>query len=114
MADKKKDKPTVKKTSVKKAKPVEPNEEKTPSQELPKTDMLEENYPGIRKQIKKYRDAKLPSCPHCGSVYTAVVKPGVIGRSISIAASTNKMKLVLNKTPEMGNYFCNQCKKYFD
>jgi len=31
MADKKKDKPTVKKPSAKKAKPVEPNEEKTPS-----------------------------------------------------------------------------------
>ena len=74
----------------------------------------EERYPGITEQIQRYSEAELPSCPHCKSDDTAIVRAGVIGRSITIAGSTRKLKLVLNKTDEMGTYFCNECKKYFD
>jgi hypothetical protein len=90
------------------AKPVKPSDNKA------RAIKMEENYPGITEQIQGYKEAELPSCPHCGSEQTAVVKPGVIGRSITIAASTTKVKLVLNKTAEMGTYFCNICHKYFD
>ena len=75
---------------------------------------IEENYPGVTEQIRRYEEAKLPTCPHCKSDDTAIVRAGVIGRSITIAASTRKLKLVLNKTAEMGTYFCNDCERYFD
>jgi len=61
-------KPAVRKTSVKKIKPSELNKEGsllgggTKTQEV----NLEENYPGITEQIRRYAEAELPSCPHCG------------------------------------------------
>jgi len=65
---------------------------------------MEEQYPGITEQIDRFKKAQLPSCPHCGSADTASVQVGVIGRTITIAASTRKIKLVLNRTHEMGKY----------
>lgn len=75
---------------------------------------IEEAYPDITKQIRQFEEADLPPCLHCKSDDTAIVRAGVIGRSITIAASTRKLKLVPNKTEDMGTYFCNECKKYFD
>jgi hypothetical protein len=75
---------------------------------------IEDNYPGVTNQIRQFEAEELPICPHCESDDTAVVRAGVIGRSITIAASTRKLKLVPNKTADMGTYFCYACKKYFD
>lgn len=71
------------------------------------------SYPGIKEQILRFEEADLPACPHCGSTDTAKVQVGVIGRTISIAVSTTKVKLVGNG-PKPGRWFCNACKKFFD
>jgi len=68
---------------------------------------IEETYPGVSEQIERYKNTKLPTCPHCGSDDTAIVRAGLIGKLITFAASTRKIKLVLNKTAEMGDYYCN-------
>lgn len=75
---------------------------------------VEERYPGITEQIRHFEEMVLPACPHCGSADTASVQVGFIGRTIHIAASTRKFKLVLNMKDGMGKYFCNQCRRYFD
>ena len=74
----------------------------------------EERYPGITEQLRQFEKAELPSCPHCGSDDTASVQVGIIGRTIWLAASTKKFKLVPNMVDKQGNYFCNECKKFFD
>lgn len=76
-------------------------------------DELEKQHSGVVEQIMRFENAQLPSCPHCNSNDTADVQVGVIGRTISIAAATTKFKLIPN-APKLGNYFCNQCEKYFD
>ena len=75
---------------------------------------VEEQYPGITEQMKLFQEAELPSCPHCGSENTASVQVGIIGRTIKLAASTSKFKLVQNMENKLGEYFCNECRKYFD
>ena len=75
---------------------------------------LEENYPDITEQIRRFAEADLPSCPHCGSEDTASVQVGMVGRAITIAASTTKVKLVPNAKDKLGIYFCNECGKYFN
>src|SRR6185503_8822943 len=109
-------KPAVRKPPAKKAKPPEPKEEKSVVGHgiNAKEVNLEENYPGITEQIRRYAEAELPSCPHCGSEDTASVEVGMVGRAITIAASTTKVKLVPNAKDKLGIYFCNECKKYFN
>lgn len=75
---------------------------------------IEDNYPDITEQIRRFAEAELPSCPHCGSENTASVQVGMVGRAITIAASTPKVKLVPNAKDKLGIYFCNACKKYFN
>jgi hypothetical protein len=75
---------------------------------------IEDNYPDITEQIRRFVEAELPSCPHCGSDDTASVQVGMVGRAITIAASTKKVKLVPNAKDKLGIYFCNECKKYFN
>jgi len=75
---------------------------------------IEDNYPDITEQIRRFAEAELPSCPHCGSANTASVQVGAVGRAITIAASTPKVKLVPNAKDKLGIYFCNNCKKYFN
>jgi hypothetical protein len=75
---------------------------------------IEDNYPDITEQIRRFAEAELPSCPHCGSENTASVQVGAVGRAITIAASTPKVKLVPNAKDKLGIYFCNNCKKYFN
>jgi hypothetical protein len=109
-------KSAVRKPSIKKTAPTESNKEEsllrggTKSQEV----NLEENHPGITEQIRRYAEAELPSCPHCGSDDTASVQVGMVGRAVTIAASTTKVKLVPNAKDKLGLYFCNACKKYFN
>jgi hypothetical protein len=74
---------------------------------------MEYQYEGIIEQIYTYEQAKIPTCLICGSSDTARVIPGVIGRTISIAAATSKVKLLLNQS-DSEIYFCNQCGSFFD
>ena len=69
---------------------------------------MEQQYPGIRKQIESYERAELPPCTHCGSTDTAQVITGVIGRTICLAGGTTKVKLVPNRN-QTGNYYCHEC-----
>ena len=73
-----------------------------------------EAYPGVEEQLRRFKEAELPSCPHCGSSDTASVQVGVIGRTIYLAAMTKKFRLVPNMTDKLGKFFCNNCGKYFD
>jgi len=81
---------------------------------LQQPENMEDSYPDITEQIRRFAEAELPSCPHCGSDNTASVQVGIIGRAITIAASTPKVKLVPNAKDKLGLYFCNACGKYFN
>ena len=76
-------------------------------------DAMERQREGIIESIMRFENAELPSCPHCGSGNTASVQVGIMGRTIDIAAATTKIKLIPN-SPKKGEYFCNECGKYFD
>jgi predicted RNA-binding Zn-ribbon protein involved in translation (DUF1610 family) len=73
---------------------------------------VEKQYPGIRQNIDSFESADLPSCPRCGSVNTAVVSVGIVGRSIHVAAATNKMRLLPDGHP--AEFYCNECGHYLD
>ena len=74
---------------------------------------IEEVYPGVTQQIQQYKEAEWPACPHCGSsAHTAKVSRGIIGRAITMAASTSRIKLSAQPTP--GNHYCTTCEEYFD
>jgi hypothetical protein len=75
---------------------------------------VEDSSPDIAEQIRRFDKAELPACPFCGSKDTASVQVGMVGRALTIAASTTKVKLVPNAKDKLGNYFCNACKKYFN
>jgi len=75
---------------------------------------LEDGDPDIAEQIRLFKEAELPSCPFCGSTETASVQVGMVGRAITIAASTPKVKLVPSAKEKLGSYFCNNCGKYFN
>lgn len=111
MADKKKNKPAIKTPSVKKQKLA--NILTLDEQDKANKINIEDIYPGVTEQIQRYKEVELPSCPHCSSSNTARVSYGIIGRSITIAASTSKIKLIGNP-PAPGKYFCNACAKFFD
>ena len=116
MADKKKNNSMVKKSSTKKPKPAKPRKKKSPINEMPdvKEVNIEDTYPDVTKQIRQFVEDELPSCPRCGSDNTARVQVGIIGRAITIAASTRKVRLVPNVEDRLGTYFCNACKKFFN
>jgi hypothetical protein len=75
---------------------------------------LEDGDPNIAEQIRLFKEAELPSCPFCGSTETASVQVGMVGRALTIAASTTKVKLVPSAKEKLGIYFCNTCGKYFN
>ncbi|MCC6245562.1 MAG: hypothetical protein IT353_22215 [Gemmatimonadaceae bacterium] len=70
-------------------------------------------YPGFRKTLNRYESMCLPGCPACQSTHTASVQMGIVGRSISLAAATTRIKLVTNP-PVSGQFFCNDCETFFD
>jgi hypothetical protein len=80
---------------------------------LEELDSLELCYPGIKQNILFFENAQLPTCSLCQSEDTADVQIGVIGRTITICASTTKFKLIPNG-PRPGRYFCNTCGKFFN
>lgn len=74
---------------------------------------IEEQYPGIRDSIREFEAAILPECQRCGSDDTCRVLIGIIGRTITIAAATTKVKLIANGIgPE--KHYCNACKRFFE
>ena len=73
---------------------------------------LEAQYPGIADSIRWCEAEELPPCPRCGSMDTARVHVGLVGRSINMAAATTKFKLVPNG-PKSGEFFCNGCREFF-
>ena len=73
-----------------------------------------EAYPGVEEQLRRFKEAELPSCPHCDFSDTASVQVGVIGRTMYLAAMTKKFHLVPNMEDKLGKFFCNNCGKYFD
>jgi hypothetical protein len=75
---------------------------------------LEEIYPGITEQLRRFVEADLPACRHCGSTDTASVQVGTVGRAAIIGEATRKVKLVPTAAEKLGAYFCNQCEKYFN
>ncbi len=77
-------------------------------------DKMESQYEGILKTIMYFENASVPACPHCGSNNTADVQVGIIGRTIYLAAATTKVTLVPNMKDRLGEYFCNECRKFFD
>ena len=74
---------------------------------------LEQDYPGIRESVLRFEAANLPQCPDCGSPDTAQVQVGVVGRSISVAAATTRIKLIPNGQ-KPGEFFCNGCGLFFE
>jgi hypothetical protein len=75
---------------------------------------LESSYVGIWEQIKEFENTPIKPCPHCESDNTALVQVGIIGRSVNIAASTLKIKLVPNPKNKLRRFFCNSCGKFFN
>ena len=55
------------------------------------------------------KDSSRKSIPSAASVQV-----GMVGRAITIAESTPKVKLVPNAKDKLGIYFCNECGKYFN
>ena len=75
-------------------------------------DELEIDYPDISDSILQFEEAKLPVCSHCGSKDTAKVQCGIVGRTMTIASATTRIKLLANG-PVPGEYFCNTCNKFY-
>lgn len=74
---------------------------------------MESHHLGIKEQIFRFENQKLPNCPHCGSKDIANVQVGIIGRTIYIAGATTKFHLIPNG-PKPGRCFCNSCRKFFE
>jgi hypothetical protein len=62
--------------------------------------------------LERYRNMQLPPCPKCASTRTAIVKCGIGGMSLYLAANTPKILLRAGGIP--GKYYCRECKKYFN
>ncbi|HJR80557.1 MAG TPA: hypothetical protein VJ821_10820 [Anaerolineales bacterium] len=99
-----------------KPEPAEPGKaENSPAEQLKQVDAnLEETYPGITEQIRRFVEAEVPSCPYCESMDTASVQVGMTGRARVIAEATTKVKLVPSAKDKLGTYYCNHCGKYFN
>ena len=76
-------------------------------------DRLEKHYPGIKDQIMRLEGKELPACPRCASRRTLLVGVGVVGRSIQMAISTTRFRLVASG-PRPGKFACASCQHYFD
>lgn len=72
----------------------------------------ERNHPGITEQIWRFMQKTNPVCELCGSVDTAEVQIGVIGRTLAIQSATTRVKFI-PWGPPPGQFFCNTCRGYF-
>jgi hypothetical protein len=81
--------------------------------EISVASVIEDVYPGVTQQIRQHKEAEWPACPRCGSsARTAKVSYAIMGRAITMAASTTRIKLSARPTP--GNHYCNACEEFFD
>jgi|FLOH01.1.fsa_nt_gi hypothetical protein len=76
-------------------------------------DRLENDYPGIKKNILKIENTVLPACARCGSEDTAMIGVGIVGRSCRMTGATTKWRVIPNGPPP-GEFFCNPCNEFFD
>ena len=71
--------------------------------------MSKEDYADL---IEYYKNLKLPLCPYCESNRTSIVKCGIVGASMTVAANTPKIHLI--PYGKHDRYYCRNCKKYFN
>jgi len=69
-------------------------------------------YPGLADDLARYRSLRLPPCSCCGSHSVKKVETGVIGRTVTLAALTGKIRLVTGA--KQGAFYCGACESYFD
>ena len=68
-------------------------------------------YPGLSADLARYRSLRLPPCSRCGSHAVKKVETGVIGRTVTLAALTGKIRLVTGT--KQGAFYCDACESYF-
>ena len=68
-------------------------------------------YPGLADELAHYRSLRLPPCSCCGSRSVKKVETGVIGRTVTLAALTGKIRLVTGT--KHGAFYCDECGSYF-
>lgn len=69
-------------------------------------------YPGLTEHIEALESLTLPGCPKCGSEESARAACGIVGRSITLAAATTKIRLV-STGPPPAKFYCNACAQFF-
>ena len=69
-------------------------------------------YPGLRRQLAEIESWALPPCPNCGSAETAVLLVGMTGRTIALAALSDRIQLFANRD-EPGERWCRNCSRAF-
>jgi hypothetical protein len=68
-------------------------------------------YPGLADDLARYRSLSVPPCCHCGSHSVKKVETGIIGRTVTLAALTGKIRLVTGT--KHGAFYCDACESYF-
>lgn len=68
-------------------------------------------YPGLADELARYRSLCLPPCSRCGSRSVKKVETGAIGRTVTLAALTGKIRLVTGT--KQGAFYCDACESYF-
>lgn len=68
-------------------------------------------YPGLAEELARYRSLRLPPCSRCGSRAVKKVETGVIGRTVTLAALTGKIRLVTGT--KQGELYYDACESYF-
>ncbi len=70
---------------------------------------LEFQYSGILEQIRRFDAAPMPACPLCGSMYTASIQIGAVGRVLSIMRATDKVVVQFNGPGD--RFWCHACRQ---
>jgi len=66
----------------------------------------------LKRMKTRYENLDLPACPFCQSKDTSAVIVGIVGMSLELSRRCKKVHLRANGRP--GQYYCNECKEYFD
>lgn len=72
----------------------------------------EAQYPGLRQQLAALEAMPRHPCAYCGDTDTAMLIVGVTGRTMSLAALTDRVKLVAYRE-EPGERWCRICARPF-
>mgnify|MGYP001254715082 CR=1 FL=1 len=65
------------------------------------------------KILEQYNAMDVPQCIYCESPDTASVECGIIGLTMALSATCRKFKLIGNG-PKPAEWYCNNCKKFFN